>query len=117
MSADALLLKAFLSFVFCLVVNNDSCGRTLASNIFKQFLKSFLYYLSLHLLIFLVEHLITLHLPHYIQPFICTIKHNNNKSNNNNNNDNNNNNNNENDNGNGNDNNNENDLSNIFNLH
>ena len=26
-SVDILLLKAFLSFVYCLVVNNNSCGK------------------------------------------------------------------------------------------
>ena len=43
----------------------------------------FLYYLLLHFLVIFVEHLIILHLLYYIQPFICTIKHNNNNNNNN----------------------------------
>ena len=35
-SVDILLLKAFLSFVFCLVVNNNSCGKLFPLNIFKR---------------------------------------------------------------------------------
>ena len=34
-SVDILLLKAFLSFVFCLVVNNNSCSKSFPLNIFK----------------------------------------------------------------------------------
>ena len=34
-SVDILLLKAFLSFVFCLVVNNNSCGKLSPLKIFK----------------------------------------------------------------------------------
>ena len=37
-SVDALLLNAFLSFVFYLVVNNSSWGRLFPSNIFKLIL-------------------------------------------------------------------------------
>ena len=38
-SVDILLLKAFLTFVFCLVVNNNSCGKLFPLNIFKLILK------------------------------------------------------------------------------
>ena len=38
-SVDILLLKAFFSFVFCLVVNNNSCGKLFPLNIFKYILK------------------------------------------------------------------------------
>ena len=38
-SVDVLLLKAFLIFVFCLVVSNNSCGQSLPLNIFKLILK------------------------------------------------------------------------------
>ena len=34
-SVDILLLNAFLSFVFCLVVSNNSCGKSFPLNIFK----------------------------------------------------------------------------------
>ena len=34
-SVDILLLNALLSFVFCLVVSNNSCGRSFPSNIYK----------------------------------------------------------------------------------
>ena len=38
-SVDLLLLNKFLSFVFCLVVRNYSCGKSFPSNIFKLILK------------------------------------------------------------------------------
>ena len=38
-SVDILLLKAFLTFVFCLVVNNNSCGKLFPLNVFKLVLK------------------------------------------------------------------------------
>ena len=38
-SVDMLLLKAILTFVFCLVVNNNSCGKLFSLNIFKFILK------------------------------------------------------------------------------
>ena len=38
-SVDVLLLKAFLQFVFCLVVNNNSCGKLFPFNIFKPILR------------------------------------------------------------------------------
>ena len=38
-SVDILLLNAFLSFVFCLVVNNNSWGRSFLSSIFRLILK------------------------------------------------------------------------------
>ena len=38
-SVEILLLKAFLSFVFCLAVYNNSCGRLFPLNIFKFILK------------------------------------------------------------------------------
>ena len=34
-SVDILLLNAFLSFVFCLVVNTNSCGKLFPLSIFK----------------------------------------------------------------------------------
>ena len=34
-SVDLLLLNAFLSFVFCHVVSNNSCGRSFPLSIFK----------------------------------------------------------------------------------
>ena len=37
-SVDILLLKAFLTFVFCLVVNNNSCGKLFPLNILKLIL-------------------------------------------------------------------------------
>ena len=70
----------FLSFVFCLVVNNNSCGKSFPLNIFKL----------IHLLVFLFVNLIILHLLYYIQLFICTTTTNNNINNDNNKNDNNN---------------------------
>ena len=39
MSVDILLLNAFLSFAFYLVVSNNSWGRSFPSNIFKLILK------------------------------------------------------------------------------
>ena len=38
-SVDTLLLNAFLSFAFCLVVSNNSWGKLFPSNIFKLILK------------------------------------------------------------------------------
>ena len=38
-SVDILLFKALLSFVFCLHVNNNSCGKLFPLNIFKYILK------------------------------------------------------------------------------
>ena len=38
-SVYILLLKAVLSFVFCLVVNNNSCDKLFPLNIFKFILK------------------------------------------------------------------------------
>ena len=38
-SVDVLLLNAFLSFVFCLVVSNNSCGKSFPLNIFKLILR------------------------------------------------------------------------------
>ena len=38
-SACILLSNAFLSYAFCVVVNNDSWGRSFSSNIFKLLLK------------------------------------------------------------------------------
>ena len=38
-SVDILLLNAFLGFVFCLVVNNNSFGKSSPSNILKIILK------------------------------------------------------------------------------
>ena len=38
-SVDILLLKAFLSFAFCLVVNNNSCGQLFPLKNFKLILK------------------------------------------------------------------------------
>ena len=37
-SVHILSLKAFLSFVFCLVVSNNSCGKSFPSNIFELIL-------------------------------------------------------------------------------
>ena len=37
--ADILLFKAFLNFVFCLLVNNNSCGKLFPWSIFKLILK------------------------------------------------------------------------------
>ena len=39
MSIDILLLNAFLSFAFCLVVNNNSWGRSFSLNILKLILR------------------------------------------------------------------------------
>ena len=38
-SVDALLLKAFLTFVFCLAVSNNSCGKLFQLTIFKLILE------------------------------------------------------------------------------
>ena len=38
-SVDILLLNTFISFVFYLVVNSNSCGRLFPSSIFKLILK------------------------------------------------------------------------------
>ena len=38
-SVDILLLQAFLSFVFCLVDSNNSCGTSFPLNIFKLTLR------------------------------------------------------------------------------
>ena len=38
-SVDILLINAFLSFVFCLFVNNNSWGRSFLSSIFKLVLR------------------------------------------------------------------------------
>ena len=38
-SNDILLLSAFLSFVFCLVVSNNSCGRSFPSSILELILR------------------------------------------------------------------------------
>ena len=38
-SVDKLLLNAFLSFAFCLVINNNSCGKSFPLNIFKFILR------------------------------------------------------------------------------
>ena len=38
-SGDILLLKAFLSFGFCLVVNNNSCGKLFTLTLFKLILR------------------------------------------------------------------------------
>ena len=38
-SVDILLLSAFLSFVFCLIVSNNSCGKLFPSNILKLILR------------------------------------------------------------------------------
>ena len=38
-SVDILLLKAFLNFVFCLFVNNNSCGESIPLSIFKFILR------------------------------------------------------------------------------
>ena len=40
MLVDILLLSAFLSFVFCLVVSNNSWGRSFSLNILKLILKA-----------------------------------------------------------------------------
>ena len=48
-SVHKLLLKAFLSFVFCIAVNNNSCGKSFSTNIFK---------LWRQFLVFSVEYLI-----------------------------------------------------------
>ena len=37
-SVDILLFKAFLNFVFCLVVNNNSWGKLFSLNIFSKLL-------------------------------------------------------------------------------
>ena len=68
MSVVKLLLIAFLNLVFCLVVHKNSCGR---SSLLK-FLKPNLNVApSLDLaafLIYLIVHLLTCNLFHYIQP-------------------------------------------------
>ena len=38
-SVDILFLNAFLSFVFCVVVNNNSYGKSFSANIFKLILR------------------------------------------------------------------------------
>ena len=38
-SVAILLLDAFLNFVFCVVVNNNSCGKSFPLHIFKLILK------------------------------------------------------------------------------
>ena len=38
-SVDILLLNGFLSFVFCLVINNNSCGISFPLKIFKLILR------------------------------------------------------------------------------
>ena len=67
------LLKAFLSFVFCLVVSNNSCGKLSVANIFKLICKVVpVLSLAAGFSFFSVEYLIILRLLYYIQPFICT---------------------------------------------
>ena len=38
-SVDMFLLNAFLSFVFCLIVSNISCGRSFPSRVFRFIVK------------------------------------------------------------------------------
>ena len=54
-SVDILLLNAFLSFAFCLVVNNNSCGRSFPLSIFKVFFfwQQFLVFLVVYLLFYI----------------------------------------------------------------
>ena len=57
-SVDVLLLKAFLIFVFSLVVNNNSYGKLLPLNISKLILKVVPVLLLTALLVFLIDCLI-----------------------------------------------------------
>ena len=53
-------MKAFLSFVFCLVVNNNSYGKLFWLAFSNLFLKLFLFFL-MHFLVFSVAYLLILH--------------------------------------------------------
>ena len=75
MSVVKLLLIAFLNLVFCLVVNNNSCR---CSFLLKFLIPNLNVAPSLDLtafLIYLIVHLLTRNLFHYIQPlFIYKLK-------------------------------------------
>ena len=67
-SVAELLLRAFLNLVFCLVVNNNSCGQ---SSLLKFLIPNLNAAPSLDLtafLIYLIVHLLTCNLLYYIQP-------------------------------------------------
>ena len=59
-SADILLLNAFLGFVFCLVVSNNSWGRSFPSSSFKLILR----------VVPVLFFTLILHLIYCIQPFM-----------------------------------------------
>ena len=70
MSVTKLLLIAFLNLVFCLVVNNNSCG---SSSLLKLLMPSLNVTPSLDLtafLIYLIVYLLTYNLFYCTQPFI-----------------------------------------------
>ena len=72
MSVAKLLLIAFLNLVFCLVVNNNSCG---SSSLLKFLMPSLNVTPSLDLtafLIYLIVYLLTYNLFYCTQPFISS---------------------------------------------
>ena len=72
-SVAELLLRAFLNLVFCLVVNNNSCG---VSFLLKFLMPHLNVVPSLDLtafLIYLIVHLLTCNLFHYVQPLFIII--------------------------------------------
>ena len=75
-SVAELLLRAFLNLVFCLVVNNNSCG---CSSLLKFLIPNLNVAPSLDLtafLIYLIVYLLTCNLFHYIQPlFISSMNY------------------------------------------
>ena len=71
-SVDILLLKVFINFVFCLVVNNNSCGRSFLSSIVKFILRVVPVLLLAAALVFSLAYLSILHLLYCIQPFMCS---------------------------------------------
>ena len=74
-SFGILLLKAFLSFAFCLVVNNNSCGKSFPLNIFKFILRAVpvLFLTAVFSFFSWVSDNLTFRL-YFIQPFICSYK-------------------------------------------
>ena len=79
-SAYILLLKAFLSFVFCLVVSDSSCGKSFPSNILKL-IRKVVPVLSLPAVFNFFscasDNLTFTLLYYYILPFICSINNSN----------------------------------------
>ena len=67
-SVHILSLNTFLSFVFCLVANNNSRGRSFP--FLNLFLKSLLFYFWQQFSDFSVVYLVILHSLYCIQPFI-----------------------------------------------